>query len=87
MINSNFMESIRLVPDKENEMLLKIQKELEIKGITTENVLELTKKLSDSQKQKLKLLYINQIENLNSKTEFCRIKILKIKKNIKKSVP
>ena len=87
MINSNFMESIRLVPDKENEMLLKIQKELEIKGITTENVLELTKKLSDSQKQKLKLLYINQIENLNSKTELCRIKILKIKKNIKKSVP
>lgn len=87
MINSNFMESIRLVPDKENEMLLKIQKELEIKGITAENVLELTKKLSDSQKQKLKLLYINQIENLNSKTELCRIKILKIKKNIKKSVP
>ena len=87
MINSNFMESIRLVPDKENEMLLKIQKELEIAGITAENVLELTKKLSDSQKQKLKLLYINQIENLNSKTELCRIKILKIKKNIKKSVP
>ena len=87
MINSNFMESIRLVPDKENEMLLKIQKELEIEGITAENVLELTKKLSDSQKQKLKLLYINQIENLNSKTELCRIKILKIKKNIKKSVP
>ena len=44
MSNVNFMESIKIVPDKEKELLLKIQDEIEKEGITLENVLNLTKK-------------------------------------------
>lgn len=53
MSNVNFMESIKIVPDKEKEMLLKIQNEIEKKGITLENVLDLTQNLSNSQKNDL----------------------------------
>lgn len=85
MSNVNFMESIKIVPDKEKEMLLKIQDEIEKKGITTENVLELTKNLSDSQKKRLKQLYSEQIERLNESTEKYKKKILKIKLNMQSS--
>lgn len=85
MSNVNFIESIKIVPDKEKEMLLKIQDEIEKKGITTENVLELTKKLSDGEKQRLKQLYSEQIKNLNSSTENYKKKILKIKSDIESS--
>ena len=85
MNNINFMESIKIVPDKEKEMLLKIQDEIEKKGITPENVLELTKNLSDSQKKRLKQLYIDQIEGLNESIENYKKKILKIKLNIENS--
>ena len=36
MSNINFMESIKIVPDAEKEMLLKIQDKLEKEGITLE---------------------------------------------------
>lgn len=84
MSNVNFIESIRIVPDKEKEILLKIQDEIEKKGITLKNVLELTKKLSESEKRKLKQLYQEQINNINSSTENYKKKILEIKSNIKK---
>ena len=54
MSNINFMESIKIVPDAEKEMLLKIQDKLEKEGITLENVLKLTKNLSNNEKQRLK---------------------------------
>ncbi len=83
MNNINFKESIKIVPDKEKEMLLKIQDEIEKKGITLENVIELTKNLSDSQKKRLKQLYSKQIEDLNESTDNYKKKILNIKKSKK----
>ena len=85
MNNVNFMKSIKIVPDKEKEMLLKIQDEIEKKGIIPDNVLELTKNLSDSQKKRLKQLYREQIEDLNYSTENYKKKILKIKSNMQSS--
>ena len=75
----NFLESIKVVPDKEKEMLLKIQNEIEKKGITPENILILTKNLSERQKKLLKQLYKEQIKNFNNSIENCKKKILKIK--------
>ncbi len=63
-------------------MLLRIQDEIEEKGITPENVFELTKNLTESQKDLLKQLYIGQIENLNNSVENYKKKILKIKANM-----
>ena len=54
-------------------------------GIKTENILELIKDLSDNQKERLKQLYIEQIESLNSSTEIYKKKILKIKSSIQTS--
>ena len=85
MSNKKFVESIKIVPDKEKEMLLKIQDEIEKKGITPENVIELTKNLSDSQKKRIKQLYKEQIEDLNYSTEIYKKKILKIKSNMQSS--
>ena len=85
MSNVNFMESIRIVPDAEKEFLLNIQNKLEKEGITLENVLKLTKNLSNSEKQRLKQLYLEQIDDLNSSTENYKKKILKIKSSIKKA--
>ena len=82
MSNVNFMESIKIVPDKEKELLLKIQDEIEKEGITLENVLNLTKNLTDREKQRLKQLYLEQIDDLNSSTENYKKKILKMKSNI-----
>lgn len=82
MSNVNFMESIKIVPDKEKELLLKIQDEIEKEGITLENVLNLTKNLTDREKKRLKQLYLEQIDDLNSSTENYKKKILKMKSNI-----
>ena len=82
MSNINFMESIKIVPDAEKEMLLKIQDKLEKEGITLENVLKLTKNLSNNEKQRLKQLYLEQIDDLNSSTVYYKKKILKIKLDI-----
>ena len=83
MGNVNFVESIKIVPDKEKEMLLKIQDEIEKNGIALENVIELTRNLTESEKQRLKQLYLEQIDDLNSSTENYKKKILRIKSNIK----
>lgn len=82
MSKVNFLKSIKVFPDKEKEMLLRIQDEIEEKGITPENVFELTKNLTESQKDLLKQLYIEQIENLNNSVENYKKKILKIKANM-----
>lgn len=85
MSNDNFIKSIRAVPDAEKEMLLTIQNKLEQEGITAENVLKLTKNLSNSEKEKLKQLYLEQINDLNLSTENYKKKILKIKKSMKQA--
>ena len=66
-------------------MLLKIQDKLEKEGINLENVLKLTKNLSNNEKQRLKQLYLEQIDDLNSSTENYKKKILKIKSDIQNS--
>ena len=85
MSNVNFMESIKIVPDAEKEMLLNIQNKLEKEGFILENVLKLTKNLSISEKQRLKQLYLEQIDDLNSSTENYKRKILNIKSSLKKA--
>ena len=82
MSKVNFFESIKVLPDKEKEMLLRIQDEIEEKGVTLENVFELTKNLTESQKILLKQLYIEQLENLNNSVENYKKKILKIRANM-----
>ena len=82
MIKVNFLESIKIFPDKEKEKLLRIQDEIEKNDITPEKVFELTKNLSVSQKSLLKKLYIEQIKNLNNSVENYKKKILKIKANM-----
>ncbi len=82
MIRVDFLKSIKVVPDKDKEMLLKVQDEIEKNGITSENVLELTKNLSDSQKILLKQLYIEQIKCLNNSIENHKKKILKMKADV-----
>lgn len=84
MNNVNFMEAIKVAPDKEKEKLLGIQKQLEKEGITIARVLELTKDLDESEKQRLKQLYVEQIANLNSSTNNYKRKIQKIRAKIKK---
>ena len=85
MYNLEFIESIKIVPDKEKKILLKIQDEIEKKGISKENILALTKNLSDNQKNALKQLYSEQIEELNFSIQQYKKKILKVRfRKIKK---
>ncbi len=84
MYNLEFIESIKIVDDKEKENLLKIQDEIEKRGINKENILALTKNLSDNQKNALKQLYREQIEELNFSTQQYKKKILKIKSDLEK---
>ena len=84
MCDVNFIKSIKIVPDKEKEMFLKIQDKIEKKDISLENIIELTKNLTESEKQRLKQLYLEQIDDLNSSTENYKKKILKIKSNLNK---
>lgn len=78
----NFLESIKI--DSDTEILLKIQYEIEKNGINKENVIELTKKLSDTQRKKLKQLYNDQITELDSSIEQYRRKIIKIRSNLQR---
>lgn len=77
---SSFFKSIKVEKDPDIDKLLKIQDELEKKGITIQNVYELTKDLSMKQKQKLKELYKTQIKEFELNIEKCKNKIISIKK-------
>lgn len=65
--------------DSDIDKLLEIQVELKKRGITVENVLELTKDLSEEQKQKLLILYTKQNERLEANLEKCKYKIISMK--------
>ena len=56
-MKNNLLNSIKNEEDADKLKLLKIQKELEYRGINKNNAYELTKDLSDTQKQKLMNLY------------------------------
>lgn len=63
-------------------MLLKIQDDLEKKGINGENVLELTNNLNNIQKQKLLDLYREQISNYETSLKNHKKNILAIRKKL-----
>ena len=86
MYNTDFINYIKIIPDKNKEYLLKIQNQIEKKGINKKDIFEITKNLSDNQKRMLECLYIKQIEELKNSTEQYKRKILNIRKNIKHNV-
>ena len=61
---NSFLKSIKFDEDPDTAKLLKIQDELEKRGINEKNAFELTKDLSKEQKQKLEALYKEQINEL-----------------------
>lgn len=81
-IKYSFLKSIKFEEDPEKVMLLKIQDDFEIKGINGENAYELTKNLSDVQKQKLLNLYEDQIKNYENSLENHRKNILAIRRKL-----
>ncbi len=82
MSNEDVFARFSQQQDPDMEMLLNIQKELEKIGINKENVFELTKNLSEGQKQKLEKLYASQISELKTNIEKYRNRIVKIKQKI-----
>lgn len=80
--NKSFMNNIKFEEDKEKLKLLKIQEELEQKGISKKNIFNLTKGLSENQKQKLEDLYKIQIRELELSTENYKNKIISMRKNM-----
>lgn len=80
--NKSFINNIKFEEDKEKVKLLKIQEELEQKGISKKNIFNLTKGLSESQKQKLEDLYKIQIKELEISTENYKNRIISMRKNI-----
>lgn len=79
---NSFLQSVKFEKDSENEMLLKLQDSLEEMGINEENAYELTKNLSDEQRNKLLKLYEEQIETYETKIENHKNRILELRKNI-----
>ena len=80
----DFLESIKVEKDREKEMLLNVQARLEKEGITSENVLRLTRNLTENQKQRLKQLYKEQIDDLDSSIENYRRKIIRLRSSLNK---
>lgn len=77
---NNFINSIKHNEDPDNILLLKIQDELEKKGINYDNAYELTKNLTNEQKIKLSNLYKEQINKFESSIENSKNKIISIRK-------
>lgn len=78
----SFLETIKCEEDPDIVKLLKIQDELEKRGINEQNAIELTKDLSEEQKQKLETLYKAQIKELDLSLEKNKNKILAIRKKL-----
>ena len=77
-----FLKSIKVEEDPDTVKLLKIQDELERRGINAKNAFELTKDLSEEQKQKLETLYKEQIKKYKLSLENYKNKIISIRKKI-----
>ncbi len=77
-----FFYNLRKQQDPDIEILLKIQEELEKRGINKENVKLLTKDLALEQKTKLENLYIKQIEDYEKSINNYKNKIICMRKNM-----
>lgn len=75
-----FFNNLRNQQDPDRDLLLKIQNELEKRGINKENAKLLTKDLSSEQKAKLENLYINQITDYEKSIDNYKSKIVEIRK-------
>lgn len=84
-MKNDFLNSIKIEEDADKLKLLKIQKELEYRGINKNNAYELTKDLTESQKQKLENLYKEQIQNYKISINNYKNKIVSIRKRIDKN--
>lgn len=84
--NSNnknlFLNYIKFKEDPDKAMLLKIQDDLEKKGINAENAYNLTKNLTDNQREKLINLYEEQIRNYETSLNNHKDRILAIRKQL-----
>ena len=77
----NYINSIR--KEEENYKFLKqIQEEISISGNNKDKVIETTKDLSESQRQKLLNLYKEEINNLKQDIEIYKNRIINIRKKI-----
>lgn len=79
---NSFLKSIKFEKDPDEEKLLKIQDELEKRGINAKNAYELTKDLSEEQKQKLETLYKEQIKEFELSVQNYKNKIISIRKRL-----
>lgn len=79
---NSFFKSIKFEEDPDTVKLLKIQDELERRGINAKNAYELTKDLSEEQKQKLEELYKNQIKEFELSVQNYKNKIISIRKKL-----
>lgn len=79
---NSFFKSIKFEEDPDTVKLLKIQDELERRGINAKNAFELTKDLSEEQKKKLETLYKNQIKEFELSLENYKNKIISIRKKL-----
>lgn len=79
---NDFFKSVKFEEDPDKNMLLKIQDELEKKGINKDNAYELTKNLTQIQKEKLLKLYEEQIKNYENSLENHRKNILAIRRKL-----
>ena len=81
--NNTFINSIKIPKDTDMDKLLKIQEEIEKSGINKTNIYELTKDLTQDQKQKLVNLYKKQIKEYEISIQKYKNKIISIRKNLK----
>lgn len=79
---NSFFKSIKFDEDPDKAKLLKIQDELEKRGINARNAFELTKDLSEEQKQKLEKLYKDQIKEFELSIQNYKNKIISIRKKL-----
>ena len=80
--NNSFLKSIKFEEDPDKQNLLAIQEELEKIGINKKNIFKLTRDLSASQKEKLELLYKEQINELEQSIEKSKNRIILIRKKL-----
>lgn len=80
--SNSFVKSIKFEEDPDKQKLLAIQEELEKIGINKKNIFKLTKDLSASQKEKLELLYKEQINELEQSIEKSKNRIILIRKKL-----
>jgi len=79
---NSFLKNIQFEEDPDKATLLKIQEDLEEKGINAENIYMLTKNLSEIQKNKLLDLYEEQIKVYEASIKNYKNNIMAIRKKV-----